>query len=312
MFFTQALTHYFFPSHTNNQKAKILHSSTLFIIVLLLVFYQAILQVIPFTGIKILGYAANIPPSEVIEITNKKREEIGLNPLEVNDYLRQAARAKGEDMLTRNYWAHVAPDGTQPWKFFIDAGYNYRYAGENLARDFADPSSTVEAWMSSLSHRENMLSSKYKEIGVAVVEGELDGVETTIIVQLFGTQFEEVAPQLPIARAETSIVAKVIPTPFPLPTEIAVKKEEVSETEVPAAGPVGERPPAAKILISPFSSTRSLSLITVGLLCVVLIVDGLAISSKKIVRIGGRTFAHLAFLGMVLAIAIIAKAGKIL
>ena len=65
-------------------------------------------------------------------------------------------------------------------------------------------------------------------------------------------------------------------------------------------------------MISPFSTTKGMSLVTVGLLLFVLIVDGLIIANKKITRIGGRTVAHLAFLGMVLIIIIIAQAGEIL
>ena len=37
--------------------------------------------------------------------------------------------------------------------------------------------------MNSPSHKENILSSKYKEIGIGVIEGNLAGVDTTIIVQ---------------------------------------------------------------------------------------------------------------------------------
>lgn len=310
MFFTQALAHYFFPRRSNNQKAKFLHSSTLFILTLFLVAYQVILQVLPLSGLKILGYAANIPPSEVIALTNQKRVEVGLGSLEVDDVLTRAARAKGEDMLAQNYWAHVAPDGTQPWKFFIDAGYKYRFAGENLARDFSDPQSAVEAWMASPSHRENMLSSKYKETGIAVVEGDLNGVETTLIVQLFGTQFEEAAPQLPVARAETSVVAESTSGPTLSPTPAVVQQEE--RAKVATAAPVTGVSEGFKILVSPFASTRGVSLLTVGLLLVILVVDGLITTNRKIARIGGRTFAHLAFLGMILTIALIARVGEIL
>jgi len=308
MFLAYTLAHYFFPRHSNNHKAKLLHSSTLFLVILSLVFYQAVLQALPLSGLRILGYAANIPPSKVIQLTNQKRAEAGLASLEFDGALTAAAKAKGEDMLAQNYWAHVAPDGTQPWKFFIDSGYRYRFAGENLARDFSDPQSAVEAWMASPSHRDNLLSSKYSEIGVAVVEGDLDGVETTLVVQLFGARFVDTTPQVPIARAETSVPAQQAPTTAPLP-EVADSQIEVGE--IVTAAPIGivESTP---ILISPFDTTKSVSLMTIGLLLIILVVDGLVASSKKITRIGGRTFAHLAFLGMILAIVIIARAGLIL
>jgi len=55
-----------------------------------------------------------------------------------------------------------------------------------------------------------------------------------------------------------------------------------------------------------------MSLVTIGMLLIVLVVDGFVVANKKITRIGGRTFAHLAFLGMILAIILIAQAGEIL
>ena len=115
MFLAYTLAHYFFPRHSNNHKAKLLHSSTLFLVILSLVLYQVVLQALPLSGVKILGYAANIPPSKIIELTNQRRAEAGLASLEFDGALSAAAKAKGEDMLAQNYWAHVAPDGTQPW-----------------------------------------------------------------------------------------------------------------------------------------------------------------------------------------------------
>jgi len=308
MYLAYTLAHYFFPRHSNNHKAKILHASTLYILILSLVFYQIVLQFLPLTGLKILGYASNIPPEAIIELTNQRRNDAGVGKLENNAHLAQAARSKGEHMLAHNYWAHIAPDGTQPWKFFTEAGYVYRYAGENLARDFSDPGSAVAAWMASPSHRENLLSGRYSDIGIAVVEGNIDGVDTTIIVQLFGSPYTDTTPALPVASA--NVVNSVTPTPFLEPTIVPqVAQAETQEEEVAPAGDVSVKP---RVMISPFSTTKGMSLITVGLLLFVLIVDGLIIANKKITRIGGRTVAHLAFLGMVLIIIIIAQAGEIL
>jgi len=208
------------------------------------------------------------------------------------------------DMINKDYWAHAAPDGTQPWKFFIDFGYKYRYAGENLARDFSNASSAVDAWMASPTHKENMLSSKYKEIGIGVVEGDLAGVDTTIIVQFFGSTYADTVPISPVAK----VAPKITPSPKPI----------VLATPQPTAAPLAvsiftpQPTPISRVLISPFASTKGISLATVGLLLGVLIVDGVVTSRRRIVRIGGRTFAHLAFLGMILAIALILKAGQII
>lgn len=320
------LTHYFFPSFSNNHKAKLLHSSTIFILAIFLIAYQIILQLFPVSGVSILGYAADIPPEEVIRLTNEKRAQIGAGSLQNNSSLVAAAKAKGEHMLQNNYWSHTAPDGTEPWKFFTEFGYKYRYAGENLARDFSNPQSAIDAWMASPSHKENMLSTKYKEIGVAVVEGELAGVETTIIVQLFGTRLSDTTPEIPIAQAQpiatvipTTIPTKV-PTRFPTPTGIVGSPTLVPyialTSPVPTrqlvSGPTQTQASGFNLLISPFKTTKGLSIVTTAILLAVLVIDGIIVTRKKIPRVGGRTFAHMAFLGMIIALLLIAKAGEIL
>ena len=309
MFLSYAISHYFFPGYSNNQKAKLLHTTTLSLFIVFLIIFQIILQFLPVTGVKILGYAADIPPETVISLTNEKRKESGLSELTYDSSLASAALAKGNDMIQKGYWAHVAPDGTEPWDFFVDSGYKYKYAGENLARDFSNPQAAVDAWMASPSHRENLLSSKYQEIGVAVVEGDLAGIDTTIIVQLFGTRYSEALPQMPVASAinnekpnEIVVVPTTIPTvtPFNKPLPTGAQVAPVSLTYQP------------NTLISPFATTKGISLVMIMMLLSVLVIDGILTSRRKITRIGGRTFAHLAFLGMILAIALIAKAGSIL
>ena len=52
-------------------------------------------------------------------------------------------------MLEHNYWAHVSPDGVEPWQFIQQQNYFYLSAGENLARDFISEKDLVAAWMAS-------------------------------------------------------------------------------------------------------------------------------------------------------------------
>ncbi len=327
----------FFPRESNNHKAKLLHPSFLLFLVLVLITYQFVLYALPKTGAKILGYAAQIDTSHIIELTNQKRNDAGLSPLTYNSQLENAAKTKAQHMLDNDYWAHVAPDGTEPWYFFSNVGYSYRYAGENLARDFSNASSTVDAWMASPSHRDNMLSTKYKEIGVAVVEGDLGGEEATIVVQLFGTQLIDTTPVNPIADASaqntnissptpipTSVptvgptaIPTLIPSPTLIPTVepttffIAQAAPPDSDGMLPTEQSVSDRD-TFEVLISPFNSTRNISMALITVLMSVLLIDAFIITRKNIRRLSGRLVAHVAFLGMILAIIIIARAGQIL
>lgn len=297
------LAHLFIPQYSNNHKARILHTSSFLLLILFVLVTQSMLTAIPFTGARVLGYASNISINDIVSLTNTKRAIAGVGDLTVNQSLNEAAQKKGEDMLAKDYWAHVAPDGTEPWKFFDDAGYVYRYAGENLARDFSNASEAVDAWMASPSHKENMLSSKYQEIGVAVVEGDLNGVDTTLIVQLFGTR--SIADQVKVPVLTDSLAAAITNDSAP-PEQVSVPSSEQSVSQQPAT------PVLDEVVVSPFSVTQSLSLMIVGLLLVVFVVDGLIVAKKNIPRISGRTLAHFAFLGMIFVIVVLAKAGDIL
>lgn len=288
------LAHFLLPRKSNNHKAKLIHSSTLIILILAFLLLQGTFGLIHPKAGQVLGYAANISNSEVERLTNEQRTDNGLPALTDNPVLDAAALAKGKDMLAKGYWAHVAPDGTQPWAFFISSGYNYRYAGENLARDFPDAASAVTGWMGSASHKENILSPNYKEIGIGVVEGNLSGVDTTIIVQFFGTKLNDTISTKPVA------VAKITnPTPTPIVAPIA--------STIPLPQPL-----VASSQVTPFDVTRYLSLGLVGTLIIVVAVDGFLINRRKIFRVAGHFPAHIAFFITILILVIIAKVGRII
>lgn len=310
--FTQ-LRHLFVPHKSNNQKAKILHASSLSLISIGLIAFQLILGMTGKSFPKVLGYAANISPEEVVRLTNVEREKNGLSSLSLNSNLSQAAIAKGNDMLSKGYWAHFAPDGTTPWSFFLSFGYKYKYAGENLARDFSDAGSAVNAWMNSPTHRENILNSNYEEIGIGVVEGALSGVDTTIIVQFFGTPLNVTSENIPEAKAqETKTVVKSEATSSSESVKTPVPTMTPNPTPTPPVGKTVEAAGSSIAFVSPFSSTKGISLFVTGVLLMILSIDFIIVKRNRIIRSGGKTLAHIAFLGMILAVILILKAGQII
>lgn len=312
------LRHLFLPYISNNQKAKILHPGSLILIALTLVGFQFILGFTNRSFPQVLGYAANISPEEVIRLTNVERTNSGLAPLSSNSALSQAAIAKGNDMLAKGYWAHFAPDGTSPWSFFLSFGYKYRYAGENLARDFSDSGTAVKAWMNSPTHRENILNANYKEIGIGVVEGNLAGVDTTIIVQFFGAPLTGSGGTIPVVEARTisttnpSVTSSPKPTLKPTPKPTLTPTPEPTITPTPFIQQIANATGSSVSFVSPFSSTKGVSLFVIGMLIMVLSIDLIVVKRNKIVRSGGRNLAHIAFLGMLLAVILILKAGQVI
>lgn len=290
--------HLFTPRHTNNHRAKILHTSGVIFCIAFLLIFQLGLTLVHKVSPEVLGYASNITAGDLLNETNSKRSGAGMGQLSLNDQLNNAAAGKAGDMLANQYWAHVSPQGKEPWVFITGAGYNYVFAGENLARDFGDSKGVVDAWMNSASHKENLLNSRFQDVGFAIINGKYGDSETTLVVQMFGARSGEQA----IAAA---VAITPAPTPSPAPTIIP--------TATPAAAPIAViSPPPTVVLpaISPISQpkydilglTKNLALGLTLVLLGVLAVDTILVYRRKTVRISGHNFAHALMLVMVLAV----------
>lgn len=141
-------------------------------------------------------FAGDVTPPKIIELTNRARVANGLATLSENPKLSQAARSKAQDMLKNDYFAHTSPSGKDPWYWMKKEGYEYKAAGENLAINFTNAKEQQSAWMDSKTHRANILNGQYQEIGVAVVEGKIDGQNSIVTVQMFGTPLYAPADQV--------------------------------------------------------------------------------------------------------------------
>ncbi|MEA2007456.1 MAG: CAP domain-containing protein [Patescibacteria group bacterium] len=136
------------------------------------------------------AFAGEISDNIIIQV-NQEREHAGLSQLTENSLLDEAAILKAQDMVDNDYFAHTSPQDVDPWHWLEEVEYQYKYAGENLAMDFSSATTVHKAWMKSESHKENILSNKYTEIGVAVLEGTIENRQTKVAVQFFGTPLSE-------------------------------------------------------------------------------------------------------------------------
>lgn len=123
----------------------------------------------------------------IILLTNEDREEGNVRELTVNPVLEEAAKRKADDMVEKGYFAHVSPEGLTPWHWFEEVGYDYVFAGENLAVNFTDSDKVHDAWMKSPYHRKNILDERFTEIGIATSKGFFNGKETIFVVEMFGS-----------------------------------------------------------------------------------------------------------------------------
>lgn len=136
--------------------------------------------------------ASPINEEKIIELTNLVRQEYKVKPLTANQLLSKAAYEKCQDILKEQTFQHNMGD-----KKFSDwikqAGYKYSFVGENLAIDFVTSEGAIKAWLNSPTHKKNIINDKFEEIGVAAMEGNFLDHNTTVIVQIFGTQLKNYA-----------------------------------------------------------------------------------------------------------------------
>ena len=206
------LKKFFIPHHTNQYHPYSTRHYTLvgFSILLLLLNFV----IFPALGIKTgTVLAANIDTNELVSLANKERKSKGLGDLVLNENLSRAALAKGQDMLKKQYWSHFGPNGETPWQFINASGYNYVYAGENLAKDFSAGYDAHLAWMKSPTHRANIMNTNYYDVGIAIVSGAFEGKETTIIVQMFGAKINKPNTSTQATTQTSPNTPKLTPTP---------------------------------------------------------------------------------------------------
>jgi hypothetical protein len=279
----------------------------------------------------VLGITANISVNDLVSLTNQQRIAAGLSPLTLDSQLSQAASNKASDMFAKNYWAHTAPDGATPWSFIKSAGYDYLYAGENLARGFTTAPDALNAWMASPGHKENILSSKYKDVGFAVATGTLSGDDTILIVEEFGERLGA-TPSVSSPQSQTAVALSISPTEIPQPTYITQANILPSVTPIPTIIPTTVLP---SVLVSPevlkseqpiyiASSVERNPVINEGFLAknfaiaiisffiFLFVLDMIVIERKKIIRLVSHSIDHILFLSIVLLGILLYSKGLIL
>ncbi len=198
------------------------------------------------------NFTASVLPAVLVALTNDDRSSAGLNQLTTNPVLEDAARMKAEHMAENEYFAHVSPDGLDPWYWFYRAGYQFVDAGENLAVNFSDSDDVNQAWLDSPGHRANIMNGKFTEIGIAAVKGTYKGKNTVYVVQLFGTPMAKApvaapiavapveTPSLPVVENVGTVASAALPEPELELVTTLIKEENSARVEgdVVAAEPL--------------------------------------------------------------------------
>lgn len=127
---------------------------------------------------------------EIFNGTNQQRaQSLGSgSALSRSSILDKVAAARVADMFENQYFDHNSPNGSNASALARQYGYRYSTLGENIAYgSFSNGGQIMNGWMNSSGHRENILARDYNEIGIAASQGNFNGRNVWIAVQVFGS-----------------------------------------------------------------------------------------------------------------------------
>jgi hypothetical protein len=274
----------FIPQESNNYRALLLHPSFMGIFIAVYLLNQSLIRTLTIIKPGILGYSSEITADKVVNLINLERQKLGLSALKLNPSLSQSAKLKAEDMFASDYWAHTSPTGKSPWDFFKAAGYSYSIAGENLAKDFYDTESLMRAWMKSPTHKANIVNNKYQEIGIGVVNGILDGMKTTLVVQHFA------APLVGSVAADSTDISGLQP--------LVLDTSPLPNTTITPS-------------FNPLTISKIIGVTMFVVIITVLLIDGFITLKNNTRRLTGSSAGHVGFLAIILLLLLFTRQGSI-
>lgn len=225
------LANFFIASESNNYRPPALSYKAFLIYGLLMLLLRLLLGTLPV-------HSAAVESQTLMDLINSERSSRNLNTLIIHPSLTIAANQKSQDMIDRDFFAHIDPDGNYVWPKIIAAGYGqYKILGENLAVDFLTSEGMVKAWLDSPTHRANLLHADFLEQGLVALYGDFQGRYANLTTSLFGT------------RLLSAVPAPNLPPPAPPPSPPEVKSEQKpAPASLPAEifDPPSPTPPPSK------------------------------------------------------------------
>jgi len=267
------LKKHFVPHEGNEHRPHILRDHNIRNIVALIIFLEIFTFLIPtLTRINMEGGMAAVLPGVLSAFTNDKRQSQNLAVLTVNPILNRAAEMKATDMATKSYFAHTSPEGKTPWYWLEKVGYEYQYAGENLAVNFSDSKDVTNAWMASPTHKANIVKGNYTEIGTGIASGIYEGKETIFAAQVYANPLTKKTTP-PNQSAGVKKIEKVLnstntkePTNV-LGAEVVVNLGSVENVEIK---PIQQPAFWQKLFASPRNTMNTILFVVFGIIAIAL------------------------------------------
>ncbi len=179
--------------------------------------------------------ASDLSLENILQAVNRERELRNILTLNTDGRLAAAAQYKASDMINRNYFSHTDPEGNYIWGKIESLGYTpYSRLGENLAIEFYNTESLVDAWMNSPTHRANLLQEGFRDQGVGLSYGSTGQYHSAIANTFGALVYVKPTPPPPVVTP---------PLPTPAPSGIGTPTASVGAAPTPKPSP----PPPAPL-----------------------------------------------------------------
>ncbi len=103
----------------------------------------------------------------IVELVNEERAKDGVAPVTLNETLTDAAMLRAEEITEQ--FSHTRPDNTSCFTVLKDYNIGYYACAENIAAGNSTADATMNQWVNSSGHYNNLMNATYTEIGVGVV-----------------------------------------------------------------------------------------------------------------------------------------------
>lgn len=104
--------------------------------------------------------------TRLLALTNEARLNAGLNPVIYSCELQQSAQGHATAMATQGFFSHTGADGSSLAGRILATGFDFQWAGENLAGGATTPERAFELWMQSPGHKRNIMQPLFSHMGV--------------------------------------------------------------------------------------------------------------------------------------------------
>ncbi len=124
---------------------------------------------------------------QYLSILNEKRQSKGLKPFKLNDALSKSAALRGANVLKFNDFSFEATrSGYSMERSMKDSGYWNPTWAEAFVRGYYEASELGENIFEFPKWQKFLLNPDFEDIGIAEVQGQINGCPTQIIVQHLG------------------------------------------------------------------------------------------------------------------------------